>query len=142
MDGQTVVIGGLIQTTQEKRESRVPILGSIPIIGLPFRSWQEVDVKTELLVILTPRVIPGGRAGVAHYRATTELETSNVTNSDRIRNAVNTEGGSLQDLGPEISWPRVKREIQPDMVGPEMVPHDDAEPHDGPGARESGDRPR
>lgn len=142
MDGQTVVIGGLIQTTQEKRESRVPILGSIPIIGLPFRSWQEVDVKTELLVILTPRVIPGGRAGVAHYRATTELETSNVTNSDRIRNAVNTDGGSLQDLGPEISWPRVKREIQPDMVGPEMVPHDDAEPHDGPGARESGDRPR
>lgn len=117
MDGQTVVIGGLIQTTQEKRESRVPILGSVPFLGLPFRSWQEADVKTELLVILTPRVIPGGRGGVKAFDATTELETSNVTNSDRIRNAVDSEGGSLQELGPEITWPRVKRQIQPPVGG-------------------------
>ncbi len=58
-DGQTVVIGGLIQTTAEERESKVPFLGDIPILGLPFRSLKRENVKTELLVILTPVVIPG-----------------------------------------------------------------------------------
>ncbi len=58
-DGQTVVIGGLIQTQSEERESKVPFLGDIPILGLPFRSLKRENVKTELLVILTPVVIPG-----------------------------------------------------------------------------------
>jgi len=58
-DGQSVVIGGLIQTSDEQRKTKIPILGDIPILGLPFRSKQDMTVKTELLVILTPRVIPG-----------------------------------------------------------------------------------
>lgn len=57
-DGQSVVIGGLIQTTEERRRSKVPIIGEIPIIGLPFQTKQNSMNKTELLVILTPRVIP------------------------------------------------------------------------------------
>lgn len=61
-DGQSVVIGGLIQTSDEERNSKVPILGDIPIIGLPFRTKKNEINKTELLVILTPRVIPGGAA--------------------------------------------------------------------------------
>jgi type II secretion system protein D len=63
-DGQSVVIGGLIQTSEEQRRTKVPILGDIPILGLPFRSKQDTNVKTELLVILTPRVIPG-QAGMS-----------------------------------------------------------------------------
>jgi general secretion pathway protein D len=58
-DGQSVVIGGLIQTSEEKRRTKVPIIADIPIIGLPFRTKKDTSVKTELLVILTPRVIPG-----------------------------------------------------------------------------------
>ena len=58
-DGQSVVIGGLIQTSEESRRTKIPILGDIPLLGLPFRTTRDVNVKTELLVILTPRVIPG-----------------------------------------------------------------------------------
>jgi len=58
-DGQSVVIGGLIQTTQEQRRTKVPLLGDIPVLGLPFRSKVNEARKTELLVIVTPRVIPG-----------------------------------------------------------------------------------
>ncbi len=58
-DGQSVVIGGLIQSSEEKRRTKVPILGDIPILGIPFRSKKDSSTKTELLVILTPRVIPG-----------------------------------------------------------------------------------
>ncbi|NUQ68735.1 MAG: hypothetical protein HUU18_10710 [Phycisphaerales bacterium] len=74
-DGQSVVIGGLIQTTQEQRRTKVPIVGDIPIIGLPFRSWKTSNVKTELLVILTPRVIPG-QSGYAEQLVTDVTETS------------------------------------------------------------------
>lgn len=59
-DGQSVLIGGLIQTQDEKRRTKVPILGDIPVLGLPFRSVQNTKSKTELLVILTPHVVPGG----------------------------------------------------------------------------------
>lgn len=57
-DGQSVVIGGLLQSSDERRRSKVPFLGDIPILGLPFRTKQNTQTKTELLVILTPRVIP------------------------------------------------------------------------------------
>jgi len=67
-DGQSVVIGGLIQTTQEERRSKVPILGDIPFLGLPFRTKLQEARKTELLVIVTPRVIPG-LPGSAHGMA-------------------------------------------------------------------------
>jgi type II secretion system protein D len=62
-DGQSVVIGGLIQTTEEQRKSKVPILGDIPFLGVPFRTTSMSNVKTELLVILTPRVV-GGQSDV------------------------------------------------------------------------------
>ncbi|MBL9002048.1 MAG: hypothetical protein JNK25_13025 [Phycisphaerae bacterium] len=57
-DGQSVVIGGLIQTTQEERRTKMPIIGDIPVLGLPFTTKQQEAKKTELLVIVTPRVIP------------------------------------------------------------------------------------
>jgi type II secretion system protein D len=56
-DGQTIVIGGLIQNRSDTRETKVPIIGDIPIIGIPFRSEKRTVQKTELLIILTPRVI-------------------------------------------------------------------------------------
>jgi type II secretion system protein D len=62
-DGQSVVIGGLIQSSEEDRRSKVPILGDFPIIGAAFRTTQKSNVKTELLVILTPRVVPGAGPG-------------------------------------------------------------------------------
>jgi type II secretion system protein D len=58
-DGQSVVIGGLIQTTDEKRRTKVPILGDFPLLGGLFRSVKTASAKTELLVILTPHVVMG-----------------------------------------------------------------------------------
>lgn len=58
-DGQTIVIGGLIQTIDELRKTRMKGLGDLPILGPLFRTSDQSNVKTELLVILTPYVIPG-----------------------------------------------------------------------------------
>ncbi len=56
-DGQTIVIGGLIQDMYELRQQKVPLLGDIPLLGLLFRSEFEESAKTELLIVLTPHVI-------------------------------------------------------------------------------------
>lgn len=60
-DGQTIIIGGLIQSEYETRKTKVPFLGDIPILGTPFRSSMTSRRKTELLIILQPRVIASDR---------------------------------------------------------------------------------
>ena len=57
MDGETVVIGGLITTTEREAESKVPFLGDIPGLGALFRSTTRNKQKTELLIALTPHIV-------------------------------------------------------------------------------------
>ncbi len=56
-DGQTIVVGGLITSSDNHREDKVPILGDIPVLGELFKSSTHKKVRTELLIILTPRVL-------------------------------------------------------------------------------------
>ena len=56
-NGQTVILGGLMQESSVVTESRVPILGSIPIIGELFKSTLKSKKKTELLVMITPQIV-------------------------------------------------------------------------------------
>jgi general secretion pathway protein D len=56
-DDETVVLGGLITTRDEVREQKVPILGDIPILNLLFSNRSNESKRTELLVVLTPRVV-------------------------------------------------------------------------------------
>ncbi len=61
-NGQTIVIGGLMQDQKTKTVSKVPLLGDIPWIGpLLFSNTQNSKTKTELLIFLTPHVIPQPR---------------------------------------------------------------------------------
>jgi general secretion pathway protein D len=55
--GETIVLGGLIQDTRTKRESGVPVLHKIPILGAAFGLKSHDQARTELLVLLTPRVV-------------------------------------------------------------------------------------
>lgn len=55
-DGQTFVISGLIRDEQHETESRVPILCGIPLLGRLFRSKDTDNVKTDLVVFITPRI--------------------------------------------------------------------------------------
>lgn len=57
MDGQTVVLGGLMEDQVTHDKSKVPILGDIPIIGWLFRSQSSQSLKNNLLVFITPYVL-------------------------------------------------------------------------------------
>ncbi|MDA1015744.1 MAG: hypothetical protein O3A00_14980 [Planctomycetota bacterium] len=56
-NGQTVVLGGMITKRDDSLERKVPWLGDIPIIGIPFRYDSKTTRRTELLIFLTPRII-------------------------------------------------------------------------------------
>lgn len=59
-DGRTIVLGGLIDDTLIERESRVPVLGRIPILGHLFKSTSTERQKTNLMVIIRPTIIIDG----------------------------------------------------------------------------------
>lgn len=56
-DGQTVVLGGLITKSRSTRSRRIPWLADIPFAGALFRFDSQAESRTELLVVMTPRVI-------------------------------------------------------------------------------------
>jgi pilus assembly protein CpaC len=56
-DGQSFAIAGLLHNTSQENGSKVPILGSIPIIGNLFKSKSETKEQTELMVLITPQLV-------------------------------------------------------------------------------------
>jgi general secretion pathway protein D len=57
--GQTVLLGGLIKQDNSESVSRVPYLGRIPGLGWLFGNSTKSKARTELLVLITPRVVTG-----------------------------------------------------------------------------------
>jgi TonB family protein len=61
--GVTLIIGGLIEHKDERTDSRVPVLGDLPVIGAVFRGSTDTNRKTELVLFLTPQIVmPDGSA--------------------------------------------------------------------------------
>lgn len=56
-DGNIIVLGGLIEDTLRENDQRVPVLGSIPIVGNLFRTRSTDKVKTNLLVFIRPQIL-------------------------------------------------------------------------------------
>ncbi|HUX73447.1 MAG TPA: type IV pilus secretin PilQ [Steroidobacteraceae bacterium] len=59
-DGQTVVLGGILETTKTKSADKVPYLGDIPILGHLFKTTTHVNNKSELLIFITPKILREG----------------------------------------------------------------------------------
>lgn len=56
-DGDTIVIGGLSQRQEDKTYRRIPLLGSLPLIGPLFRSKASSTTSTELVILIRPRLL-------------------------------------------------------------------------------------
>ena len=69
-DGQTLALGGLIQQSKNTVKSQVPGLGDIPVAGALFKNKSDLVGKTELLILITPRVISNANES---YDVTNEL---------------------------------------------------------------------
>ena len=64
-DGETLVIGGMIQELEGKIVQKIPVLGDLPVVGAAFRSTSTEKVKSELVIMITPRIIQDGENAVA-----------------------------------------------------------------------------
>lgn len=102
-NGQTVVLGGMITKSDETIERKVPWLGDIPVLGIPFRFDSTSTVRTELLIFLTPRVI----------RSSADSELIKQIESERMH-FIESEAEDLH--GPLYSLP---------PRGGEQIPHAD-----------------
>ncbi len=56
-DGETLALGGIFQQQRSQGESRVPVLGHIPLLGSLFRHRTAENKKRELVIFITPRLV-------------------------------------------------------------------------------------
>ena len=56
-DGQTIIIGGLVQDKHSVVENKVPLLGDVPLLGRLFKFRETSNRKINLMILLTPRII-------------------------------------------------------------------------------------
>lgn len=56
-DGETLVIGGMIQEAETKNVSKIPFLGDLPVVGMFFRSTGTEKSKEEMVIMLTPQIV-------------------------------------------------------------------------------------
>lgn len=60
-DNQTLIIGGLIQETTSRTDTRTPILGDIPIVGKLFHGVNYTYNRNELIIVVTPHIVQPGQ---------------------------------------------------------------------------------
>jgi type IV pilus assembly protein PilQ len=56
-DGQTVVLGGIVEAQKINSVTKVPLLGDIPVLGHLFKKVSKTDDKNELLIFVTPKIL-------------------------------------------------------------------------------------
>ncbi len=64
-EGDAIVIGGLVESHERTEEKRVPILGAIPLLGALFRSKTTSTIEKEVVIFITPRLMPEGGSPLA-----------------------------------------------------------------------------
>ena len=85
---QPVVIGGLISNQKSVNDTKVPILGDIPLLGQLFKASTKQNEKTELLIFLTPHIVraPNDLVAMAgHEIKQSQLITNSVSEQELDR---------------------------------------------------------
>lgn len=71
-DGTTIIMAGLMKDKKEKTINKIPLLGDIPLLGHVFRKTNDKVTKTELVVLLTPRLFSGDE--LLEYKSLTNVK--------------------------------------------------------------------
>jgi len=143
--GETIVMGGLVQNRDNKGKSKVPILGDIPLLGLPFRSSRKANQNNEVIVFITPYVLDTPQDIEADARRRYEAtdaqgmwkkgwSNSKFAETPPDKSRANPRKDEERSAEPEVKpkvEPAVEAEVQPAPVeAKEMVekPEDNEEP--------------
>jgi general secretion pathway protein D len=117
-DGATLVLGGLIQDEMRDVEQRVPVLGSLPLIGALFRATRTELVKTNLMIFIKPTIL---RDHVAQAYETNEKYRT-IRNMQLVER--DKERSLIQDMAPPV-LPELISE-QPSVIDLRALPQAEA----------------
>ena len=90
---EVLALGGLIRNNIQNVETKVPILGDIPVLGWFFKNKQKVNIKQSLLVLISTRIIESGKGEemkaftkdhIEDYQETIDYIESTAANRDPI----------------------------------------------------------
>ena len=56
-DGKTIIIGGLFKEDLTSADSQVPVVGDVPILGALFKKTKDTNIRSELIILITPHII-------------------------------------------------------------------------------------
>jgi general secretion pathway protein D len=96
--GQSILIGGLIGTLDDKRVRKVPFFGDIPLIGYMFRSNRNRQERRELLILLTPQVLT--HSEIAARKTDAREVTDEQLRKSRIKDEIKRDEVQKQILDP------------------------------------------
>ncbi len=85
-DGSTIILGGMLRLNQSKGGTKVPILGDLPIVGLPFRSTTNSDIQSKLYVFVKAEVIRPQEAAAAAGRDLERISEQNCAAFEEYEN--------------------------------------------------------
>lgn len=80
-DGQTAAIGGLMDTKDTKINTKVPIMGDIPVLGFLFRSKSDRKVETNLIIFITASILEPSKT--TYHNVATKAQVNALNISDR-----------------------------------------------------------
>ena len=107
LDGQTVILGGLMTKTKNQVQRRVPLLSQIPILGNLFRYDSTTVVRKELLIIMTPHIVQNENDMQAIKQTETARMSWCMADVQRIHGSlgVRDHGDEWQDGGVPVVYP-------------------------------------
>jgi len=110
-DGQTIVIGGLMQDQKTQTINKIPLLGDIPLIGPLFQNNSTDKQKTELLIFMTPHVakLPNKLHGMSQDEVNGLKLTPNAVEPGTIQEhmrGLERGGGSTTQPVPQLVLPQ------------------------------------
>ena len=104
-DGETIIIGGLIQETTSKAKDGIPILSKIPLIGSLFSNTTDNTTRTELILLLTPHVIRSQQEAkriTQEYIDRFEEKTKiNIDEQTKVKSSTGKSGDESKDSGQD-----------------------------------------
>ncbi len=100
-NGETVIVGGLIKDKQSENTNKIPLLGDIPLVGSLFKNNVDANDKTNLVLLITPYVVPKS-SDLTHVREILkELDSIQSEYNKKSKEAreeeVSKEGDSYSD---------------------------------------------
>jgi len=82
-DAQTLVLSGVIRDSDSEEVSKIPLLGDLPIIGALFRSTRTTNNRSEVIIVVTPRIIDDSQDATWGYTYQPGPETQKVLDSNQ-----------------------------------------------------------